>query len=193
MKNKIIAVAFALVLPFSIAQAQFATAPDKPSISTSQKMKLTAQVDNIDLAKNEVTLRGPQGNTRTIKLGRDVPGLDEIEVGDVALVDYIQNLSIKVLPNDGSRPGSGSMSAINLSKKGETPGVVATDTNINTATVVEINLEDNTFKLKWADGNIKDYVAQNPENLKRADVGDIVVVTHTETLAISMQEIEDDK
>lgn len=192
MKNKIIAVAFALVLPFSTAQAQFATAPDKPSISTSQKMKLTAQVDKIDLAKNEVTLRGPQGNTRIIKLGRDVPGLDEIEVGDVALVDYIQNLSIKVLPNDGSRPGSGSMSAINLSKKGETPGVVATDTNINTATVEEINLEDNTFKLKWADGNIKDYVAQNPENLKRADVGDIVVVTHTETLAISMQEIEGD-
>jgi len=191
MKNKIIAVGFALVLPVFTAQAQQAAA-DKPSIDTSQKMKLTAQVESIDLQRNEITFRGPQGNTRTIGLGDDVPGLDKIEVGDIALVDYIQHLSIKVLPNDGSRPGSGSMSAITLSKPGETPGVVTTGTDINTASVEEINIEDNTFKLKWADGSIKQYVAKNPANLKKAEVGDIVVVAHTETLAIQMQELEGD-
>ena len=53
--------------------------------------------------------------------------------------------------------------------------------------VEEINIEANTFKLKGPDGVINEYVARNPENLKRAVVGDLVVITITEAVAIVVE------
>ena len=51
-----------------------------------------------------------------------------------------------------------------------------------------INIEANTFKLKYPDGSVQQYTARDPENLKRAAVGDIVVITATEALGIVVEE-----
>ena len=53
--------------------------------------------------------------------------------------------------------------------------------------VEEINIEANTFKLRWPDGTIAEYEARKPENLKKADVGDLVVITYTEAVAVSVE------
>ena len=53
--------------------------------------------------------------------------------------------------------------------------------------VEEINLEDNTFKLKGPSGEVKQYAARNPENLKKAEVGDLVVITYTDSVAITVE------
>ena len=62
------------------------------------------------------------------------------------------------------------------------------DATIVVATVEEINLEMNTFKLKGPDGEVTEYVARNPENLRRSAVGDLVVITTTESVAITVEE-----
>ena len=61
------------------------------------------------------------------------------------------------------------------------------DTQVITATVEEINLEANTFKLKGPEGNIEELTARDPDNLKLADVGDLVVITFTEAMAIAVE------
>ncbi|MDH5622151.1 MAG: hypothetical protein OEY74_08725, partial [Gammaproteobacteria bacterium] len=70
--------------------------------------------------------------------------------------------------------------------KGEMPGVAAMDATVVAATVEEINLETNTFKLKGPDGTINEYLVRNPENLKRSKVGDLVVITTTAAVAITV-------
>ena len=67
------------------------------------------------------------------------------------------------------------------------PALTAIDALVVTATVEEINIEANTFKLKGPSGEIKEYEARNPENLKKAEVGDLVVITYTEAVAISVE------
>ena len=62
------------------------------------------------------------------------------------------------------------------------------DATVIIATVEEINLEANTFKLKGPDGEVNEYTARNPENLKRSAVGDLVVITVTEAIAITVEE-----
>jgi len=62
------------------------------------------------------------------------------------------------------------------------------DALVVTATVEEINIELNTFKLKGPDGAINEYTARNPQNLKRAAVGDLVVMTVTSAVAIVVEE-----
>ena len=68
------------------------------------------------------------------------------------------------------------------------PGMAAMDTVVTTATVEEIDVESNTFKLRGADGEVRTYRARNPENLKRAEVGDLVVTTVMNAVAISVSE-----
>jgi hypothetical protein len=65
-------------------------------------------------------------------------------------------------------------------------------TTVATATVEEINIEANTFKLKWPGGEIKEYEARDPENLKKADVGDLVVTTYTEAIALTLNEVTEE-
>jgi hypothetical protein len=64
------------------------------------------------------------------------------------------------------------------------PGLAAMDVQVATATVEEINIEANTFKLRGPDGSVEEYVARNPANLKRAKVGDLVIFTVTTSVAI---------
>ena len=134
-----------------------------------------------------MTLRGPEGNTSSFVASEEARNLDQVSVGDVVMAEYEQSLSIEVFANDGSEPGAGEVLAAGRSELGEMPGMAAVDATVVTATVEEINLENNTFKLKGPSGEINEYVAQDPENLKKAEVGDLVVITYTEAVAISVE------
>ena len=164
-----------------------APATDKPSLYTSETATITALVVAIDHQTREVTLRGPEGNTMTFTASEDARNLDQVNVGDTVTAQYEESLSIEVVANDGSAPGAGEMAAMGRSEKGEMPAATAINSKVVTATVEEINLENNTFKLKGPSGEVHEYVARNPENLKKAEVGDLVVITYTEAVALSVE------
>ena len=81
------------------------------------------------------------------------------------------------------------MAATTVNAPDEAPGGMEMATTVTTAIVEEINIEANTFKLKMPGGEIREFTAQNPENLKAAAVGDVVIATHTEAVAIYLAEI----
>jgi hypothetical protein len=160
---------------------------DKPSLYTSQTVTMSAVVDAINHETREVTLRDAEGNTTSFVVGEEARNLDQVNVGDTVMAEYEQSLSIEVFANDGSEPGAGGLVAAGRSEKGEMPAGMAVSSQVITATVEEINLENNTFKLKGPSGEINEYVARNPENLKKAAVGDLVVITYTEAVALSVE------
>jgi hypothetical protein len=53
--------------------------------------------------------------------------------------------------------------------------------------VEEFDLEANTFKLRGPEGNVREFAARNPENLEKADVGDLVVITVTTAFGILVE------
>ena len=61
-----------------------------------------------------------------------------------------------------------------------------TESAVATGTVEAINLEDNTFKLREPDGEIREYTARNPDNLRRTEVGDKVITTLTTSVVITV-------
>jgi hypothetical protein len=161
---------------------------DKPSFSASQSITISAVVEAIDLESRVVTVRKPNGEALTITASDEARNLDQLEVGDILTAEYTESVSIEVMANDGMEADAAEVSATIRTKKGEMPGFAAVDATVVTATVEEINLEMNTFKLKGPDGTVDEYVARNPENLKRAAVGDLVVMTVTESVAIMVEE-----
>jgi len=186
--NKAISLLIALMLFSSpVWSGEEAAATDKPSMSASQTITMSAVVEAINHETREVTLRGPEGNTVNIVVGEEARNLDQVSVGDIVMTEYVESVSIEVFANDGMEPGVGEVAIAGRTEKGEMPGAAMMDTVVVTATVEEINIEANTFKLKGPDGTIEEYTARNPENLKKADVGDLVVITFTEAMAISVE------
>ena len=174
-----------LVATNGLAGEEVATA-EKPAIYASQTATINAVVEAINHETRAVTLRGPQGNAVSMVVGEEAQNLDQVQMGDIVTAEYQRTLSIEVFANDGSEPTAGAASLAARAEKGEMPAGIVTDAQVVTATVEEIDLEANTFKLKFPDGSVEQFVARDPENLKRAEVGDLVVITTTETLALSV-------
>jgi len=185
--NKVLAL-FAVVLFASPAwSGESAATTDKPSISTTQTVIVTAVIEALNHETREVTLRGPEGASMSFIASEEARNLGQAQVGDTVIAEYVQNLSIEVFANDGTEPGVGEILVMGRAEEGDMPAMTAMDALVVAATVEEINLEANTFKLKGPGGAIKEYVARDPENLKKADVGDLVVITYTEAIAIAVE------
>ena len=171
-----------------LAGGHEAAAVEKPSISATQKVMLTTVVEAVDLNARTVTLKGPEGNLKTIKAEK-TPNLEQVQVGDQVNIEYVEHLSIEVFANDGTEPSQGVMSASAVNTPDEAPGGMEMVATVTTATVEEINIEANTFKLKLPGGEVEEFTARDPENLKKADVGDLVVITLSEAVAIYLVEV----
>ena len=70
----------------------------KPKAMTVDTVEISAKVEKIDYKKRLVTLKGPEGNTRTIKVDPRVKRLAEIKVGDDIVLRHTEALAIEVIP-----------------------------------------------------------------------------------------------
>jgi hypothetical protein len=185
--NSMKAAALLIFAPLlTVAWAQDAEM-ERPSMSTSRTMTVSAVVEAIDHETRVVTVRKADGEEITFTASEDARNLDQVAVGDILLAKYVETLSIEVMANEGFEPEAAGAAAMARAKEGEMPGLAAMEQAVITAVVEEINLENNTFKLREPDGSINEYVARVPENLKRAKVGDLVVITVTSTVAIVVE------
>ena len=163
-------------------------AEEKPSFHASQSVRVSAVVEEINHETREVTLRRADDTLIEIVASEEARNLDQVHPGDIVNAEYIESIDVQVFENDGMEPDAAVAAAIARTEAGEMPGVAAMETAVIAATVEDINLEDNTFKLKMPDGSVNQYTAMNPDNLRRADVGDLVVITMTEAMAITVEE-----
>jgi hypothetical protein len=169
-----------------VAEANGDEAPSKPSFSASQTMTVTARVEAIDHETREVTLSLEDGETVSGIVGEEARNLDQVAVGDVVYAHYTESVSIEVVAGDGREPEVIAQSEMARTAEGRMPGVAAAESIVVTAVVESINLDNNTFRLREADGEVREYVARNPNNLRMAEVGDMVVTTTTESVVITV-------
>jgi hypothetical protein len=161
---------------------------ERPSFYASQTAIVSAVVEAIDYETRVVTVNRGDGESITFTASDEARNLDQVSVGDILMAEYQETISIQVMANEGHEPETATVEAMARTAEGEMPGFAAMDAVVVTATVEEINIEANTFKLKGPDGTIEEYTARNPENLKRSKVGDLVVFTITESIAIVVEE-----
>jgi hypothetical protein len=159
----------------------------KPSFSASQSSMVSAVVEAINHETRVVTVRKADGEEITFTASDEARNLDQVSIGDILVAEYVETISVEVMENEGFEPEVIEAEAMARTAKGEMPGVAAMAASVVISTVEEINLEANTFKLKGPDGEVNEYVARNPDNLRRSAVGDLVVITVTEAIAITVE------
>ena len=177
----------AMFLASAVAFANDEMAQEKPSMYSSESIMVTAVVEAINHETREVTLRKNSGEVITFTASDEARNLGQVDVGDIVSANYTQSVSIEVMEDDGKGPRVGELAVMDRTDEGKMPGGGVINATVVVASVVDINVEANTFKLLGPDGNVNEYTARNPENLKRASVGDLVVITIAESMAISVE------
>ena len=183
-----IALALPILFAATVSLAEHHETLERPSFYASQSATVNAVVESVDHDTREVVLQRADGEIIWFTAGEEVRNLDQLDRGDVVTAEYEQSMSIEVFPNEGFEPEDVELAALARAEKGQKPGIATIDTRVSTATVEDIDLEANTFKLRDASGQVREYTARNPDNLKRAKVGDLVVMTLTNSMAISVTE-----
>ena len=178
---------FAVLLAASLAKAQVDALPaSKPSFAASQSQTATARVEAINHETREVTLQLENGERFTSRVSDEARNLGQVSAGDIVYAHYTESISIQVVEDDGAEPESFVQEDMARSGEGMLPGIAATESAVKTAIVEAINLDDNTFKLREPDGEIRQYTARNPDYLRRAEVGDKVISTVTTSVVITV-------
>jgi hypothetical protein len=163
---------------------------DKPSFSASRSLTDTAKVEAINHETREVTLLQEDGSKLNFVASEEARNLDQVQVGDMVVATYLENMTVEVISVENAEAGAGVIKGLARTEEGEMPGAIKGATVVVTAIVEEINIEANTFKLKGPEGNVEEFTARNPENLKKAAVGDLVVITHTKAIALTVEKVK---
>jgi hypothetical protein len=69
---------------------------EKPAGTKIRATQISATIENIDRDEREVTLRGPEGKTKKLKVGKDVEQFDNLKEGDQVVATYTEQFSIAV-------------------------------------------------------------------------------------------------
>jgi len=156
-----------------------------PSKTIVRSVKVRGTVDAIDKDKGTVTLKGPKGNKLTLDV-QDKSKLDAVNVGDPVVATYVEALAFKLVKPGTGAPGVTAQEARVSSKPGETPAGAVGRQITATVTVTAINKKAHTVTFKGPEGNSETVKAQDPKNLDLIKVGDLVDITYTQALAVSL-------
>jgi hypothetical protein len=159
-----------------------------PRIVFSQTNHLQATVEDIDHAKREVTLKGPDGNAVKVTVSDDVKNFPQIKKGDEVNVGYYESVALALhKPGEALAP-TGVSEVLVRREPGEKPGGAAVSVSDITATVEDVDRENREVTLKGPDGNIvKVHVDPSVGNLERIKKGDQITASRTEALAVSVE------
>ena len=168
-----------------VVNAEPATGEEKPFIAMTDIEVVTAMVKAINHETRDVTLTVGEEEISFVA-SEAAHNLDQVQVGDQVVAEYMHQVTLELVDGEGLEAGEGAIEVAERAAKGEQPGLVTGETQIKVFMVDNIDLEANTFTLKNASGEVKQYTARNPENLKRAKVGDALVATVTDMVAIEV-------
>jgi Cu/Ag efflux protein CusF len=162
-------------------------APPPSGVVGENVSTATAKVKAIDLKTRHVTLQRPDGSLIKFRAGDEVRNLAQVKVGDEVNVTYYESLAYEVKKPGDARPGASVAEGLERAKLGEKPGGAAGRVTTITATIAAIDKVAGTVTLRGPDGEDTTIKARNPDNLNRVSVGDLVDITYTEALAISVE------
>lgn len=191
MKTFILGIALSCIVAF-VAPGQGtkeSTRADGLTAGGAVLVSITANIEAIDPAKREVTLKGPLGNTVTVAVDEQVKRLNEFKVGDHVTAEYFVAIAGELREPTAEEKASPLVVEEGAARAPqETAPAAGGLRQIKAVTTVEgIDLPTQTVTLKGPRGNYVTVRAQDPENLKKLRLGDTVVVTYTQALAVSLQ------
>jgi len=175
-----VAVACALTMP-----AVFAQQAKTPS-EIAQAVSIVATVESIDRANRKVTLRGPMGDTHVVRVGKHITEFPRVDVGDEVEVSYVQGM-VKEIREPTAEELNTPLRIIDM--RPEDPNDVREMRVIHAVVTIEsIDTEKQTVSVRGPMGAHRTFPVIYPERLAQAEIGDTVIITYIEAMAVTLVE-----
>jgi uncharacterized OB-fold protein len=155
-----------------------------------QEITVRATVEKVDQKERLVTLRGPDGNTDTIRVGPEVKNLPQLKRGDEVIATYYQSVAFQVVKSADAKLGISGKEGAAAAPIGSKPGAMGARVITLVADIVKLDRANQQAMLKGPEGKTITVNVQNPENFDKVKVGDRVEITLTEAIAIDVRPAE---
>lgn len=149
--------------------------------------EVSAQVVSIDKKSRTISLKGPRGQVHDIVAGDEVKNFDQIKVGDFVMVRFMQSLALELQKVKSGATGIQVTEGAVKAEPGKQPAVGAARQIQAIAKVTAVDQKASTISMKGPRGNVVTLNVENPEQFKVVKVGDEVLVTYTEAVAVSVE------
>ena len=149
--------------------------------------EVSAQVVSVDKKTRTVGLKGPKGHVVEVVAGDEVKNFDQIKVGDFVMVRMMQSLALELQKVKSNASGIKITEGAVKSEPGHQPAAGAAREITAIAKVTAVNPKQKTMTLRGPRGNDVTLNVENPEHFKVVKVGDEVLVTYTEAVAVSVE------
>jgi Cu/Ag efflux protein CusF len=171
--------------------------PPPPTVSVSesktpqggeiqQTITATAAVQKIDKKTRMVTLKGSDGKTKTIHVSDEVKNLDQVKKGDLVTIAYYESIAYELKKKGTAEPSVNAAADASRASAGSMPGAVGGAAVSVTARITKIDKKTDTVTLKGPKGKTVEVKVKDPTRLENVKVGDLVEITYTEAMAISV-------
>jgi hypothetical protein len=158
-----------------------------PGAVMVEAVTASATVTAIDAAARTLTLKLPDGTTRSYKVDQAVKNFDQIKVGDQVKATYAESVAIFVRKSS-EQPAAGEVSTVQVAPKGAKPGIIMTDTSEIIAKAEAIDYKKRTITLKGPEGNLATFkVDKSVKRFKNVRVGDDLVIRVTNAMVIAVE------
>jgi hypothetical protein len=151
-------------------------------------VRVSAIVEDIDHATRMVTLRGSDGERIRFRASDQVRNLDQVEKGDRVDAAFLRSVSINLRRPGEAEPGVSAASGAERAQPGARPAAAGAQSVSIVATIRELDRQNQTATLQGPDGELTKINVRNPQHFDVARVGDLVEITFTEAVAISVEE-----
>lgn len=163
-------------------------------VGQGETVEMTATVQSIDYAKRTVTLVGPDGAAKTMKVGNGVRNFAQIQPGDNLVVRYSQAAVYVIAPPGTKIPDDAIAAAVARAEPGEKPAGGVAERVVITGLVTAVDPAANTISLVDPSGGmIRTLTVKNPEYQKMlpsVSVGDTVTAVMSEALVAAVTPAE---
>jgi hypothetical protein len=139
----------------------------------------------VDRANKLVTLEGPHGKKVTLTV-RNPYNLDAAQPGMPFVAKFYEIVTIRKKQPGEVIPAIALDEGVATAEPGQIPGAVVGRSVEVVATISAINMQNNTVDLKGVSGNIETVTVANPANLAQVQVGEQIVITLTQAVAVSL-------
>ena len=162
----------------------------RPGKATASRLATSqATIVGLDRAARTLTVQRQSGETRTLKAGPDVVRFDELAVGDVIQVQYRQDLELEAQPPGAPDVPMSSGATVGRNDRDKAPGAEASAGVQGTVVVTAIDRATRLVSFKEPGGATFEVTAGPTVHLEKLQVGDKLLATYVETVAVNVVKI----
>jgi hypothetical protein len=173
----------------SAAPAPAITAPAQEhliGVGSETVVTVHGKVVSVNRAKKLVTLEGPDGKQVTIHVYNPY-NLAAAKAGLPFVAKFYEIVTVRKLLAGESLPAASVAEGIIGAVPGQTPGAAAGTRIQIVVTINAINMDKKTIEVKGPDGSLETVSVANSVSLKHVKVGEKIVVTSTNVVAIALE------